>query len=390
MKILKIEPFSGISGDMMLAALVDLGAPREVLQDLPRVLGFPEVAITITEVHKCGIRCTKVNIEDRTEPVARHLHDILALIDGADLPDRAKALAGRIFTLLGEAEASVHGIPVAKVHFHEVGAVDSLMDIVGTALLLAELDYSAVVATPICTGSGFVDCAHGKLPVPAPATELLLQGVPTFAGDITAEMTTPTGAAIVKALAPGFSLPALNMTASGYGAGDRDFDQPNCLRVGLGDPVSAADPGADEICVIQTNLDDTSGELLGGHFQDLLLSSGALDLSLCALLMKKGRPGHRLEVLCHESDLPKLAEIILTETTTIGLRHWRANRTVLSRTHETVVTRFGDIRLKCVKLPSGRVRRTPEYEDCRQRALESGATLQEVMREALRLGGGDV
>jgi uncharacterized protein (TIGR00299 family) protein len=330
-----------------------------------------------------------VNIVDRSEPVARHLSDILAVIDRADLAAGAKAVAGRIFTLLGEAEATVHGIEVEKVHFHEVGAIDSIMDVVGTAVLLAELDYSAVVATSICTGSGFVDCAHGKLPVPAPATELLLHGLPTFPGDIAAEMTTPTGAAIVKALEPEFSPVGLKITASGYGAGDREFEQPNCLRVSLGERVATTGPGAEEIVVIQTNLDDTSGELLGRHFQELLMAGGALDLSVSALLMKKGRPGHRLEVLCREADLANLSQIILNETSTIGLRYWRAGRIVLSRTRETVATRYGEVRLKCVQLPSGRVRKTPEYEDCRRMAIESGASVQEVMAEAIRLAGAD-
>jgi pyridinium-3,5-bisthiocarboxylic acid mononucleotide nickel chelatase len=385
MKTLKIEPFSGISGDMMLGALVDLGAPGEMLKELPRILGFSDVDISITTVQKCGISCTKVNILDKTQPVARHLHHILAMIEQAELPAKTKSLASRIFTLLGEAEAKVHGVSIEKVHFHEVGAVDSIMDIVGVALLLGELEFSRVVASPVCIGSGFVHCDHGKFPVPAPATELLLQGLPTFPGDTAKEMTTPTGAAILKALEPDFTVPVLNMTASGYGAGDRDLEQPNCLRLGLGEPVGADHSDEEQICVIQSNLDDISGELLGGHFQDLLLANGALDLNLSALVMKKGRPGHRLEVLCLEADLKKLADLILKETTTIGVRHWRANRIVLARTWETVETRFGKIRLKCVSLPDGGVRKTPEYEDCRLMAISAGATVQEVMREALRL-----
>jgi len=385
MSILRIEPFSGISGDMMLGALIDLGGDRDKLQTLPAVLGFPNVKITITDVQKCGIRCTKVNIEDDTKPVARHLDDILALIDDADLPPQTRTLAARVFTVLGEAEAAVHGIAVQKVHFHEVGAVDSIMDIVGVALLLTDLDYSSVVAGPVCVGSGFVKCDHGRMPVPAPATELLLQGVPTFAGDVAKEMTTPTGAAILKALDPGFTVPTLTMTASGYGAGDRDLEQPNCLRLGLGEPVGDDDTNRDWIWVIQTNLDDTSGELLGRYFQDKLLANGALDLSLCALLMKKGRPGHRLEVLCAEPDLKQLTEIILTETSTIGVRYWKARRTILPRTYETIMTRFGEIRLKCVTDPSGHIRKTPEYEDCQARAAECGMTIQAVMIEAMKV-----
>ncbi len=385
MKILKIEPFSGISGDMMLGALVDLGASKELLTDLPRILGFSDVAISIAQVQKCGISCTKVNIVDNTEPVARHLHHIIDIIEKADIPAEAREFAGRVFTLVGQAEAKVHSTSIENVHFHEVGAVDSIMDIVGAALLLDEFDFSAVVASPICTGSGFVHCAHGRLPVPAPATELILQGMPAYPGDIAKEMTTPTGAAILKALKPDFKIPVMNIGVSGYGAGDRDLEQPNCLRIGLGEPVSSDGSSSEQVCVIQTNIDDTSGELLGDHFQNLLLAGGALDINLSAVMMKKGRPGQRLEVLCLKDDLHKLSDIILNETTTIGVRHWVANRIVLTRSYEMVETKYGKIRLKCVSLPNGGLRKTPEYEDCRKWAVEARVPVQEVMREALRM-----
>ena len=383
MKILRVEPFSGISGDMFLGALLDLGASPEKLQALPAVLGLPGASVRIDLVDKCGIRCTKVTFADHSPPRHRHLSDILGLIDGADLPEKVKALAGRIFAILGEAEAKVHGIALEKVHFHEVGAIDSILDIVGAALLLDEFDFAAVLSGPVCTGSGFVDCAHGRLPVPAPATAYLLQGMTTIAGDVSAEMTTPTGAAILKALDPAFTSPGLNLTRTGYGAGTRDFDQPNCLRLSLGETDDPAFSGTERMILIQTNLDDTSGELLGGHFQDLLLAAGALDVNLCPLLMKKGRPGQRLEVLCREPDRVKLADIILIETTTIGLRWFPVQRTVLPRKTEMVATRFGEVRVKSVALPSGRIRRTPEFEDCRERALAAGVSVQEVMTEAL-------
>ena len=383
MKILRIEPFSGASGDMFLGALLDLGASGERLRELPKILGLTGASVRISAVDKCGIRCTKADIQDDTPPQHRHLSDILALINGADLPAGVKDLAGRIFTIIGEAEAAVHGIAVEKVHFHEVGAIDSILDIVGTALLLDEFDFEAVICDPICTGSGFVNCAHGKLPVPAPATERILQGMPTFSGDIAAEMTTPTGAAVIKALEPSFTAPVLNLSGTGYGAGTREFDQPNCLRLSLGTMDDRLSANGEDLILIQTNLDDTSGELLGGHFQDLLLANGALDVNLCPLLMKKGRPGQRLEVLCQAQSRSKLAELILTETTTIGVRWFPVQRTVLPRETTTVTTRFGDIRIKVVTLPSGRIRRTPEFEDCRERAISSGVSVQEIMREAL-------
>lgn len=386
MKFLRIEPFSGISGDMFLGALLDLGAAKETLLSLPAILGLPGATIRVGQVDKCGIHCTKVTIEDDSPSQHRHLSGILAMIEAADLPGPVQARAGRIFTLLGEAEAAVHGIPVEKVHFHEVGAVDSILDIVGTALLLEEFDFDRVLAEPVCTGFGTVECAHGRYPVPAPATERLLQGMPTFGGEIAREMTTPTGAAILRALDPEFSRPALTMARTGYGAGTRDLEQPNCLRLGLGtvpDSVAADAPGPGSLILMQTNLDDASGELLGGHFQDLLFSSGALDVSLCPLLMKKGRPGQRLEVLCRPQDRGALADIILTETPTIGVRWFPVQRTVLPRRTETVATRFGEIRVKGVTLPSGEIRWTAEYEDCRRRSQEGAAGIQQIMQEAL-------
>jgi uncharacterized protein (DUF111 family) len=207
----------------------------------------------------------------------------------------------------------------------------------------------------------------------------LLAGLPTFPGEIAAEMSTPTGAAILRALDPDFTVPILSVLRSGYGAGSREFAQPNCLRISLAETGATAE----QIVLVQTNLDDASGELLGGYFQDMLLEAGALDVNLGPLLMKKGRPGQRLEVLCRESDRENLTRIILTETTTIGVRWFPVQRTILPRTTETVKSRFGEVRLKCVVLPDGSVRRTPEYEDCRALARAAGVSVQEVMRAAL-------
>jgi len=379
-RILRIEPFSGVSGDMFLGALLDLGAPAAALEALPESLGLADAKIRIEKVDKCGIRCTHVVITAGEIQPHRHLSHILEMIDATDLSPNVKELAGRIFTLLGEAEASVHGVPVEKVHFHEVGAVDSILDIVGAALLLHEFEYDEVVCDPVCTGSGFVNCAHGRFPVPAPATSRLLQGMPTVPGEIVAEMTTPTGAAILRALDPVFTVPTLTVGRDGYGAGTRDLDQPNCLRLSL---AESAPENAEQIVLIQTNLDDVSGELLGEYFQNKLLEAGALDVNLGPLLMKKGRPGQRLEVLCREPDRAGLTSIILNETTTIGVRWFPVERTVLSRTIETVETTYGPVRVKCVELPDGRTRRTPEFEDCRARAEAAGVTVQEVMQAAL-------
>jgi uncharacterized protein (TIGR00299 family) protein len=383
MKILRIEPFSGVSGDMFLGALLDLGAPSGALKSLPVKLGLNEAEIRIDSVAKCGIQCTRVRISDDTPQPHRHLADILAMIAAAGLPTDIVDRSRKIFTYLAEAEAAVHGVSVEAVHFHEVGAVDSILDIVGAAVLLTEITFAQVVCDPVCTGSGFVDCAHGRFPVPAPATARLLEGMPTFPGQIEAEMTTPTGAAILRSLDPVFTVPPMKVVGSGYGAGTRDFEQPNCLRVSLADPV---ENGADQVVLIQTNLDDASGELLGGYFQNLLFEAGALDVSLSPLLMKKGRPGQRLEVLCDARNREGLTNIILSETTSIGVRWFPVQRTVLSRTEESVQTEFGEVRVKVVTLPDGRLRRTPEFEDCRRLAEANSVSVQEVMQAVLKPG----
>ncbi len=220
--ILKIEPFSGISGDMMLGALVDLTVAGDDLAALPGRLNLAGASIEIGRTSRRGIACTRVVVVDETEPVTRHLADIHAIIDRSDLDDTARTLARRVFAILGEAEATVHGIALEKVHFHEVGAVDSILDIVGTAMLMSRLDLTGVVCGPVCTGHGFVDCDHGRLPVPAPATE----------------MTTPTGAAILRALEPSFAIGEHTTIASGYGAGARDLEQPDCLRLAIARPAT--------------------------------------------------------------------------------------------------------------------------------------------------------
>jgi len=373
---LKIEAFSGVSGDMMLGALVDLAGGGDKLERLPQLLGLEGAAVTVGRVKKCGIACTKVTIVDDTEPVHRHLSHIEAIIDGAELPAAAKDLARRIFRILGEAEAAAHETTIEKVHFHEVGAIDSILDIVGAAWLLSELGVDGVLCSSIVTGSGFVQCAHGRMPVPAPATERILHGVPSEPGPVAKEMTTPTGAAIVKALAPRFEMPRHTAVRSGYGAGDRDLEQPNCLRLSLVDVHDAADDG---IWVLQANLDDISGELLGEHLQGRLFEAGALDVTVAPLLMKKGRPGHRLELLCPAAARESLTAMMLEETTTIGVRCFAVERTVLPRTIETVATPLGEVRLKVVTLPSGGVRKTPEYQDCVRCAEAGDVSLQRVM-----------
>jgi uncharacterized protein (TIGR00299 family) protein len=387
--VLKIEPFSGVSGDMMLGALLDLGADSALLTNLPASLGLEGAAINVGHADRCGIRCTQVDIQDDTEPVHRHLPDIESLISGSDIPAAAKDFALAVFRILGEAEARVHGVPVEKVHFHEVGAIDSILDIVGAAVLLESLGLlpdGRFLCDPLCVGSGFVTCDHGRLPVPAPATALILEGLPTFAGPVAKEMTTPTGAALIKALHPSFTgagpCPVLVTSATGYGAGGRDFpDHPNCLRLSLADGAPREET-PDMVWQVQANLDDAPGEWLGADLQALLLDRGALDVNLGPVVMKKGRPGQRLEVLCPMEALDPVADAILEQTTTIGVRYFPVRRKVLPREITTVETEFGLVRVKVVTLPSGQLRRMPEYEDCKARAAEHGVSVQQVWRRA--------
>jgi pyridinium-3,5-bisthiocarboxylic acid mononucleotide nickel chelatase len=397
MTILRIEPYSGISGDMFLGALASLADNEELLVSLPERIGLPDVKISLLPAVKCGISCTAVNI---TIPAAtastksRHLPDILSLIEKSEIGDNAKSLAARIFQILAEAEARVHNVDLNKIHFHEVGAVDSLLDIIGSAELIACLGVTKTFCQPICTGFGYVDTSHGKLPVPAPATELLLHDFPCYPGQTEAELCTPTGAAILKALNPGFSSPTLTTFKSAYGSGTKDFEHPNCLRLSLcrastARPFSSA-IAAEEISLIQTNLDDMPAEQLGSDFQNQLFSAGALDVFFTNLIMKKGRPGILLEVLCPSEAADNLSRVILEETYSLGVRIIPVQRYTLKRRHETVETEYGSIKLKCTTLPSGRIRKIPEYADCQAAAEKNSASLQEVYFAALAVGSSPV
>lgn len=274
-----------------------------------------------------------------------------------------------MFRDLGEAEAEMHGIPLEEVHFHEVGGEDAMVDIVGAALLIDKLSPSAVYCTPVCVGSGFVKTAHGRLPVPAPATQRLLQGIPTFPGPVSKEMTTPTGAVILKALNPGFDIPVLSVTATGMGAGSRELDQPNALRVSLCESGSG---GRQPVTLLQTNLDNVTPEDLGADLLGDLLSLGALDAWLSPVLMKKGRPAQMLEVLCEPRHAPELTRTLLLRLPTLGIRRQDMTRTILPREEQQIDTPHGPIRLKRHHLPDGTTRDLPEYESLREMAQSTG------------------
>ncbi len=382
MKTVYLDCFSGISGDMMLGALVDAGVDLEAIQAGVASLGLANCRLVAHEVKRRGFRATKVDVEHEPEHAHRHLHHIVNMIDASSLTPRQKRLATSIFQRLAEAEAKVHGTTVQKVHFHEVGAVDSIADIVGSAIGIDLLGARRIHCSPIPTGSGTVKIAHGLVSVPAPATAELLQGIPLAPSRIESELTTPTGAAIVSTLAHSFGpLPPMRIERIGYGAGSRDFEsQANLVRLLVGQSDGAVD--GDQVWMLETNLDDLSGELIGYTMQ-LLLDAGALDVYTTAIQMKKNRPAVMLSVLCEAQRIEPLENILFHETTTLGIRRWPVERHKLPRQAVTVDTPWGPVDGKLALLDD-RQRFSPEYEACRAIAVAHRVPLQQVYEAAQR------
>ena len=379
MKIIYFDCFAGIAGDMTVAALLELGLPLETLREGLATLPLTGYTLESSKVERHSIAGTsfRVRLTGADQP-HRHYSSIAAMIEAAPLKARVKELSQRIFRRLAEAEAKVHGVALERVHFHEVGALDSIADIVGCAIGLDYLGVERVYASGLPFGRGFVQTAHGRLPVPAPATALLMEGIP-LTGDIgEGERVTPTGAAIIAALAEGFGPPPPMLPeAIGYGAGEKDFPElPNLLRLVLGEACApAAGAAAQEVLAIETQVDDMNPELLG-FLMERLLGAGALDVSFSARQMKKNRPGTLVSVLSEPGDLEKLSGIILSESTAIGLRYYPVRRITLARRIEERVTSLGPVQVKV--LENGRV--APEFEECRRIALASGLPLPEVYR----------
>ena len=382
MRIAYLDCISGISGDMTLGALVDAGVDLATIQAGIDSLGLPSCRLAATEVKKKGFRATQITVEHEPEHAHRHLHHITGMIDASSLGETQRNLARRIFTLLAEADAKVHGTTIQKVHFHEVGAVDSIADIVGTAIGWDLLGVGRIVCSAVPTGTGFVEIAHGRCSIPAPATGELLTGIPLAASRVEAELTTPTGAAILAALVDEFGpLPAMKITRIGYGAGQRDLDeQPNLLRLLVGEADDAA--AAEQVWIVQTNLDDTSGELVG-YATTRLLAAGALDVFTTAIQMKKNRPGVLLSALCRAEDVVTVERIMLRETTTLGVRRWPVQRHTLPRSPHTVETPWGKIEGVVAALDDGPAF-SPEYESCRRIAEQQGVPLRRVYEAAGR------
>jgi uncharacterized protein (TIGR00299 family) protein len=445
MRIAYLECFSGISGDMFLGALLDAGVPAELFMKTVEALGV-DARLEISRVVRSGISATKLDViaagekelprEEFWEQPHSHAHDhghthshgdehdhrhdhahehshsghdhahdhshdhhahrglkeIRQIIGKAAISATAKQKAIKIFEALGAAEAKVHNTDIEKIHFHEVGAIDAIVDITCAAVGAEALGVDAIVCSPLNVGGGMVKCAHGTFPVPAPATLELLRHTPVYSGEIQKELVTPTGAAIVNVLASRFSnFPAMKSERTGYGAGTRDFkDFPNVLRLTIGETVEEHTASTSEktipeetITILEANVDDMTPQVFG-YVMDRVLAEGALDAFATAVQMKKSRPGMLLTILCHPQDAQKLTRLVFAETTTLGVRSREEKRARLARRHLNVSTKWGEIRMKLANLNGSVSNYAPEYEDCRRIAEQARVPLKAVMQEAIR------
>ena len=440
MRIAYIECFSGISGDMFLGALVDAGVSPDLLRRTVEALGV-DARLEISRVERSGISAVKVDViaagekelprEAFWEQQAAHSHEhqgqghkhihehglhehghehavqqghgrehhhdhphrglteIRAIISKADISAGAKAQAIRIFEALGTAEAKVHNTAIEKIHFHEVGAIDAIVDIVCSAVGAEALGVDQWICSPLNVGGGTVECAHGTFPIPAPATLELLKGAPVYSAEIQKELVTPTGAAIVSMIASKFShFPTMKTEKIGYGAGTRDFKGvPNVARLSIGETSREeawTTVPTEEITVLEANLDDMTPQVFG-YVMEQALAAGALDVFATAVQMKKNRPGMLLTVLCRPEDGVRMRQLIFAETTTLGVRERRETRAVLARRHVSVQTRFGEVRMKLANLNGAVTNYAPEFEDCRRIAEQHRVPLKTVMQEAIRI-----
>ncbi len=372
--------FSGISGDMTLGALADAGVDPRAIQSAVASLGLP-VDLTFETVRRGEFRANYARVVCQPEHAHRHLHHIEAMIDKSTLTPRQNELAKRIFRKLGEAEATVHGMDLAKIHFHEVGAADSIVDIVGAAVGLDLLGVERFEASPVPPGKGWVKAAHGKMSLPAPGTAELLKGVPLAESTVEMELTTPTGAAILTTVVEAFGpLPAMTIESIGLGAGTKDLGgQANLLRLFVGQVDTPG--GSDRVWVLETNLDDLPGEVVG-HATTLLMAAGALDAFLTPIQMKKNRPGVMVTVLCDRAQIPAMEEILFRETTTLGVRRYEVGRHKLRRQAAEVETPFGPVKGKLGWLDGRPPTFSPEYEDCARVAAAQGVPLRDVYNAA--------
>jgi len=401
MRIAYLDCFAGISGDMFLGALVDAGVDPRILHEATAALNL-NASLKIERVDRSGISSTKVHVLEGDHPAEEphtphphthsheHKHEhthgrsltvIRNLINAAPLSAAVKQTAIQAFELLGASEAKIHNVPIEKIHFHEVGAVDAIVDIVAASAGIHALAIDKWHCSPLNVGGGMVDCAHGRFPVPAPATADLLRGLPTYSAHIEKELVTPTGAALIRALAPTFGpQPAMRVQQIGYGAGTRDpKDFPNVLRVSIGEITDATHSA---VAVLETAIDDLSPQILA-HVTERALALGALDVMSTAVQMKKGRLGTLLTILADDAHIPALEELLLRETSTLGVRIHHERRSCLDRTHTTVTTPYGEIRIKIGSRNNETYNAAPEFEDCRTAAAKHNVPVKQVQQAAI-------
>lgn len=385
MRSIYFDCFAGVSGDMTVGAQLDLGVDQESLKDQLSSLELRGYEITSRRVQRSGISATKVDVEvDLRAQPARSLTDIRSIIFASSLSDLTKSRSIAVFERLADAEACVHGTTPDKVHFHEVGAVDSIVDTVGAMIGFELLGVDRFFCSPLRVGSGLVDTEHGRLPIPAPATAELLRGTTVYAGDIEGEFVTPTGAAIVATLCEEFgALPKMTIDRVGYGAGARDPKNfPNALRLLMGETAEDALQSSDAgVVVVETNIDDMNPQVCG-FVMDRAFTLGALDVFMIPAQMKKDRPGILLTILCKPAGVETMIDLLLRETTTLGVRYYNTNRRVLQRAVETVDTEYGPVRIKVALDGARTLHFHPEYEDCARLAIESKTPLIEVQAAA--------
>ncbi|HEX8775088.1 MAG TPA: nickel pincer cofactor biosynthesis protein LarC [Pyrinomonadaceae bacterium] len=386
MKTLYFDCFAGASGDMILGALVGVGVDARRLIEQLALLDIDGYEVEFDTADRSGISATRAHVRTAHEHAHRHLGDILKIIHESRLDESVKGRATHIFKRLAEAEARVHNLPVERIHFHEVGALDAIVDVVGACIGFELLGVERFVSSPLHVGSGMVEMAHGRFPVPPPAVAELLKDAPVYATEIKGELLTPTGAAIISTVVAGNygPLPKMKMEATGYGAGTREYENfPNVLRLMLGDDAGSAAHTDERLLMIESNIDDMSPQLFG-YVMEKALAMGALDCSLTPVQMKKNRPGVLIQILCQPSMREAMCELLFTETTTLGVRSYEVERRALERETVRVETLYGPIDVKVARIDGRVVKEMPEYEQCRAAALSTGAALRLVEAAALR------
>lgn len=387
MSIAYFDCFAGVSGDMILGALIDLGLSKDELESKLMTLGLSSFSISSEVVSRKGIRAVNVSVKTDEDHHHRKLPDILKILDSPELSDAVKEKTCRIFTRIAEAEGKIHQMPVEEIHFHEVGAMDSIIDIIGSIWGMEKLGITDCFSSAISLGSGSVKCAHGTISVPSPATLELVKDFPVIKKEVGKELATPTGVALITTVAKYTEqLAPMRIEKTGYGCGDRELeDFANVLRIIIGQSIDHVDQ--DVVMVLETNIDDVTGELYP-HLVDKIFETGAVDVYITPIIMKKGRPGHTLTVLTARENLDKCLEILFRESTTLGIRMYETFRHKLKRSSESLETPWGRVKVKAVQ-QNGKKRIVPEYEECKKIADKENIPLLDVYDKIKNLGNPD-